>query len=149
MRIHLNRVINRKRTLSVAVLGAALSLGSASTLGQNSTDESAEGMLEEVLVTGSRITRSDAVSPSPLATVDMSNINNSGRVTIDDYLSRLPQFGPGTGDYSNDSNGGTAGRATLNLRSLGSKRNLVIMDGRRLMSSGTDGAIDINTIPLA
>ena len=103
--------------------------------------------IEEVVVTGSRITRSDYVSPSPLVTTDMESIASSGRATIDDYLKDMPQFAPGSGDYSNDSNGGTAGRATLNLRSLGAKRNLVIMDGRRLISSGTDGAIDINTIP--
>ena len=103
--------------------------------------------VEEVVVTGSRITRSDYVSPSPLVTTDMESITSSGRATIDDYLKDMPQFAPGSGDYSNDSNGGTAGRATLNLRSLGAKRNLVIMDGRRLISSGTDGAIDINTIP--
>ena len=147
MRNYFTNLRNPKRAVSLAVLSATFTLGSTVTYSQSTANESANEMVEEVLVTGSRITRSDAVSPSPLATVDMSNINNSGRVTIDDYLSRLPQFGPGTGDYSNDSNGGTAGRATLNLRSLGSKRNLVIMDGRRLMSSGTDGAIDINTIP--
>ncbi len=113
---------------------------------QEESNESAPE-LEEVLVTGSRIYRSDYVSPSPLVTTDMEAIGISGRISVDDYLKDLPQFAPGTGDYSNDSNGGTAGRATLNLRNLGAKRNLVIMDGRRLMSSGTDGAIDINTIP--
>lgn len=104
-------------------------------------------VIEEVVVTGSRITRKDFISPSPLVTTQMDTIATSGKATIDDFLKDLPQFAPGTGDYSNDSNGGTAGRATLNLRNLGAKRNLVIMDGRRLMSSGTDGAIDINTIP--
>lgn len=114
---------------------------------QAQDDASAEALVEEVVVTGSRIQRKDYVSPSPLVTTDMDDVTYSGRPSVDDYLKDLPQFAPGTGDYSNDSNGGTAGRATLNLRNLGAKRNLVIMDGRRLMSSGTDGAIDINTIP--
>lgn len=103
--------------------------------------------LNRVSVTGSRITRQDYVSPSPLVTTDIEDYTLSGRATVDDYLRDLPQFGPGSGDFSNDSNGGTAGRATLNLRNLGAKRNLVLMDKRRLISSGTDGAIDINTIP--
>jgi len=127
---------------------AGLFSGAPAALAQQSTsDNDAEVAVEEVVVTGSRIARKDYVSPSPLATTDMDDIVYSGRPSVDDYLKDLPQFAPGTGDYSNDSNGGTAGRATLNLRNLGAKRNLVIMDGRRLMSSGTDGAIDINTIP--
>lgn len=132
--------------LSKLALHTSLAVWGATAVAQD-TPSGGEQKLEEILITGSRIVRADFVSPSPLVTVEMDNINNSGRVTIDDYLTRLPQFAPGTGDYSNDSNGGTAGRATLNLRNLGAKRNLVIMDGRRLMSSGTDGAIDINTIP--
>lgn len=100
-----------------------------------------------IVVTGSRIQRQDFVAPSPIVTVSPESIATSGRTSFDDYLRDLPQFNPGTGTFSNDSNGGTAGRATLNLRGLGSQRNLVLMDGQRLMSSGTDGAIDINTIP--
>ncbi len=133
--------------LSKLAIHVSLALWGTTALAQNAPSAGDEPKLEEVLITGSRIARKDYVSPSPLVTVEMAAVNNSGRVTMDDYLQRLPQFAPGTGDYSNDSNGGTAGRATLNLRNLGAKRNLVIMDGRRLMSSGTDGAIDINTIP--
>ncbi len=130
------------RFLTVAV-GLMLLLPGHNVLAQEERAES----IEEVVVTGSRIKRKDYTSPSPLITTYMEAVNTSGRPTVDDYLKDLPQFAPGTGDYSNDSNGGTAGRATLNLRNLGAKRNLVLMDGRRLMSSGTDGAIDINTIP--
>ena len=132
------------RTLFAALLGAALIITGNPTLAQSASDDDT---LDEVTVTGSRIVRKDYASPSPLVTVDMGDVLSSGRVAIDDYMKDLPQFGPGTGDFSNDSNGGTAGRATLNLRNLGAKRNLVLMDGRRLVSSGTDGAIDINTIP--
>ncbi len=102
---------------------------------------------EAIIVTGSRIQRKDFVAASPIVTVSLDSVTTSGRTSVDDYLRDLPQFNPGTGSFSNDSNGGTAGRATLNLRGLGPQRNLVLMDGQRLMSSGTDGAIDINTIP--
>lgn len=111
--------------------------------GSGATDEAGE----TIVVTGSRIQRQDFVAPSPIVTVTTEAITDAGRPTVDDYLRDLPQFTAGTGDFSNDSNGGTAGRSTLNLRGLGAQRNLVILDGRRLMSSGTDGAIDINTIP--
>ena len=133
---------------SRTVLSALLCLAVAAPVyAQDEADDDDEEVLQEIVATGSRIARKDYVSPSPLVTADMAAIANSGRVSVDDYLKDMPQFGPGTGDYSNDSNGGTAGRATVNLRNLGAKRNLVIMDGRRLMSSGTDGAIDVNIIP--
>jgi outer membrane receptor protein involved in Fe transport len=114
---------------------------------QNQPEDGAEDGAQPIVVTGSRIQRQDYVAPSPIVTVTTEAITDAGRATVDDYLRDLPQFTAGTGDFSNDSNGGTAGRSTLNLRALGPQRNLVIMDGRRLMSSGTDGAIDINTIP--
>ena len=131
------------RTFLMVLFGYVITLSGNLVIAQDQEGET----LEEIVVTGSRIARSDFVSPSPLVTTEMESIVYSGRSTIDDYLKDLPQFAPGSGDYSNDSNGGTAGRATLNLRNLGAKRNLVLMNGRRLISSGTDGAIDINTIP--
>lgn len=134
---------------SSSVLVMSLACVSNAALAQNvSAEEDASAAEQEaIVVTGSRIQRKDFVAPSPIVTVDTDAINNSGSATVDDYLKDLPQFTAGTGDFSNDSNGGTAGRATLNLRGLGAQRNLVLMDGQRLMSSGTDGAIDINTIP--
>ncbi len=141
----MNKAFLRKTCVVVLTSGSLFAANSV--VAQSGNETSDDEMLEEIVITGTRISRSDLVSPSPLVTTSMESIVNSGRPTVDDYLKDLPQFAPGTGDYSNDSNGGTAGRATLNLRNLGAKRNLVIMDGRRLMSSGTDGAIDINTIP--
>lgn len=141
-----NRIFAASSMLSLAV--ACL----AAPLAAQEAPESAEAPQNSdsgdgIIVTGSRIQRQDYVAPSPIVTVTTEAITDAGRATVDDYLRDLPQFTAGTGDFSNDSNGGTAGRSTLNLRGLGPQRNLVIMDGRRLMSSGTDGAIDVNTIP--
>ncbi len=137
-----------QRAASVSALAIILTAFTGPVMAQESEQQADDGLsLDEIIVTGSRISRKDFVAPSPIVTTDMEAISVSGRTTVEDFLRDMPQFAPGSGDYSNDSNGGTAGRATLNLRNLGSKRNLVIMDGRRLMSSGTDGAIDINTIP--
>ena len=140
--------MNKTHVISRCLCATAAVLAMAISTPVSAQDSDEEGsVVDEVVVTGSRIVRKDYVSPSPLVTTEVETILNAGRPSVDDYLKDLPQFAPGTGDYSNDSNGGTAGRATLNLRNLGAKRNLVLMDGRRLMSSGTDGAIDINTIP--
>ena len=134
-------------TITSSALSLAVACMATPAAAQGQSEDSAENDAQPIVVTGSRIQRQDYVAPSPIVTVTTESITEAGRATVDDYLRDLPQFTAGTGDFSNDSNGGTAGRATLNLRGLGAQRNLVIMDGRRLMSSGTDGAIDINTIP--
>lgn len=134
--------------LKTTALGMALVVTGGQVAAQDAPAPSAdEGDSAMIIVTGSRIQRKDFVAPSPIVTVGAEAIQGSGRATVDDYLKDLPQFTAGTGSFSNDSNGGTAGRATLNLRALGPQRNLVLLNGRRLMSSGTDGAIDINTVP--
>ncbi len=69
--------------------------------------------------------------------------------TIDAYLLQLPQFQPGTGGFTNVSSGCLGdGRATLNLRGLGSVRTQTLLDGRRLQPGNAQSTIDINTIPL-
>jgi iron complex outermembrane recepter protein len=139
--------LSKTTMLSATALSFSAAVLAVPAHAQDSIDPSEASEPSVIVVTGSRISRGDFVSPSPIVTVDASTITDAGRATIDDYLRDLPQFTAGQGDFSNDSNGGTAGRATLNLRGLGPQRNLVLMDGQRLMSSGTDGAIDINTIP--
>ncbi len=101
----------------------------------------------EIVVTGSRIARKDYTAQSPIVTTDAEDIAVAGTSTVDSYLRQLPQFQPGSGDFSNSGSGGTVGQATLNLRGLGAQRNLILMDGRRLQPSNPEGVIDINTIP--
>lgn len=101
----------------------------------------------DIIVTGSRIARKDYTAQSPIVTTDAEDIAVAGTSTVDSYLRQLPQFQPGSGDFSNSASGGTVGQATLNLRGLGAQRNLILMDGRRLQPSNPEGVIDINTIP--
>ncbi len=35
----------------------------------------------------------------------------------------------------------------MNLRDLGPQRNLVLLDGRRLLPSSADGTVDLNQLP--
>lgn len=111
---------------------------------QTAADES---VVETIEVTGTRIKRKDLVSSSPTISTSAEDFAVSGDATIDNYLRQLPQFQPGTGNFSNSSSGGTVGQSTLNLRGLGPQRNLVLLDGRRLQSSSANSAIDINTLP--
>jgi iron complex outermembrane receptor protein len=97
----------------------------------------------DIVVTGSRIARRDFVSDSPIVTRSADQIKNSGSVSIESVLNRLPQFVPGQGAYTQ----AQGGRATLNLRGLGEQRNLILLDGRRLPPAAASGVVNINIIP--
>ena len=46
-------------------------------------------------------------------------------------------------------NNGANGTNTVNLRGLGANRNLVLLDGNRLVPANFGGSVDLNNIPLA
>ena len=46
-------------------------------------------------------------------------------------------------------NNGNGGSSFVNLRGIGSVRNLVLLDGRRFVPADTTGRVDLNSIPLA
>ncbi|TXC70602.1 TonB-dependent receptor [Sphingomonas ginsenosidivorax] len=106
---------------------------------------------EEITVTGSRIARSDYVANSPIVSLSTDTLENTGRVTVEAALTQMPQFAGafGQGNTGSTSTGLNGGQANASLRGLGSKRTLILMDGRRLQPSNPDGSVDLNTIPEA
>ena len=100
----------------------------------------------EIVVTGSRIARTDFSSTSPIVTMDKSALDQSGTVNIENAMNQLPQFVQGQGQ-STVGAVALAGRASLNLRGLGETRNLVLLDGRRLPLSNANAVVDVNMIP--
>src|SRR5210317_844645 len=135
----------KKSRLSLAV-GAALGVTSMTYMPANAQDLSAN-QLEEVIVTGSRITRTNLVSASPVTQVDAEEFLFTGTTRVEDLVKNLPQVY----SYSNSTQqNGATGTATLNLRNLGDERTLVLINGRRMPAgspvSGGVGA-DINQIP--
>ena len=109
--------------------------------------------LEEVLVTGSRIARRDFSAPSPIMTVEAETFENSSTVSIESVLNQYPQFVPtGTQFVTADIEPSvfeTPGISNVNLRGLGSNRNLVLVNGRRLQPANATLVVDVGTIPSA
>lgn len=102
----------------------------------------------EVVVTGSRIVRSDFVATSPIITADQATLRETGKVNVESALQQMPQFAPSRDENDNAEASGGGGRATVNLRGLGETRTLVLMDGRRLPPSNGQMVVDLNTVPL-
>jgi iron complex outermembrane receptor protein len=107
---------------------------------------STDTALQEVVVTGSRISAPNQVSISPVTFVSAVDIQQSGATRVEDLLNSLPQVFAAQG--SNVSNGAT-GAATVNLRGLNDKRTLVLVNGFRLgPGDPAASASGINMIPV-
>lgn len=108
-----------------------------------------ELVIEEIVVTGSRIARLSGMdTPTPLTAVTSEEIEASGAVNLGDFLNEMPAL-RSTFSLNNSSRFiGTSGLNLLDLRGLGTARTLVLVDGQRHVA-GTNGssAVDINTIP--
>ena len=132
----------------LVALGGTLVLSTAPSYAQQAASPSAgTSQPQSVFVTGSRIARIDAIAESPIVTVTAEQIQQSGISTIEQFLNQLPQIAPGLSSQSN--NPSSNGRAFIDLRGLGSGRNLVLINGRRGMGSTGGGVVDTNTIPIS
>jgi iron complex outermembrane recepter protein len=102
---------------------------------------------KEIIVTGSLIQRPNNTAVSPIVSISDAALKESGTSNLQDALNQLPGFTVG----GNSGNGGqgTGGRATINLHGLGSNRNLVLLDGKRLPVSDIFGNVDVNILPEA
>jgi outer membrane receptor protein involved in Fe transport len=100
---------------------------------------------ETVVVTGSLIARPDYNTATPTVSVTSDNLKQSGQIALEAGLKDLPQFSTSTGG-SGPFIGGS-GQRNVSMRGLGPQRNLVLLDGRRLLPSNSDGTVDINQLP--
>ncbi len=143
--------MHQKKRLSLAV-STALGLTSlimapnlAMAQDQDASIESND-LLEEVMVTGSRLRSVDGFGQtSPVTVVGMDDIDATGLTRIEDILNSLPQIESAQNAFI--SNGAT-GTASIDLRGLGSKRTLVLVNGRRMQPGGVGTeSPDVNQIP--
>jgi iron complex outermembrane receptor protein len=142
-----------RRAVQLALTGSALAasygVANAQTVADNTvaTTTNSDAALEEVVVTGSRISVPNQVSISPVTFVSAETIQQTGAVRVEDLLNSLPQVAPSQGAGIVN---GSDGTANANLRGLNAKRTLVLVDGLRLGPGDprTGGASDLNMIPV-
>lgn len=135
----------RSVLMCASALAGAFALHAAPAVAQDAAPTTEVG---EVIITGSRIARKDYVSESPIVTVGQDQIAIVGMTTVENTLNQLPQFTPSNGAGTNTTNFVTTpGQAYANLRGLGPTRTLVLIDGRRVVSSNPNGVVDLNIVP--
>jgi iron complex outermembrane recepter protein len=100
----------------------------------------------EIVVTGTRIARPNLEQSSPVTVVGEEEISLLQPNSAEEFLRQLPGVTPSIGPAVNN---GANGSATLNLRGLGSNRNIVLLNERRLVPATLGGIVDLNIIPVA
>jgi iron complex outermembrane recepter protein len=101
--------------------------------------------VEKIEVTGSRVSRIDADGPALVTIITRAEIERTGATSVADVLSYLPQQVSTTGLAA------FAGQTRAQLRGLAVGNTLVLINGRRTVSSAANAGVnsfDLNSIPL-
>ena len=174
----MNRQATRRSLLTSTIIrGLLLGLAGPALAAETVTAEPAEGHpgaaeqvsrldelgqeMRRVQMTGSRIHRAMLEGVAASHSLGRADIHRSGLSSLGDILQRLTTAGSalntrfnssGNFGFPPDSGGVGAGATTVDLRHLGCKRVLVLVDGRWVAessASGVSSCSDLNTIPLA
>ncbi len=137
-----------KASAAPAALGLALLAQPAMAQVATEAEETAAPVVpsEAIVVTGSRISNPNLELASPVSVVSSDDLELAQTNVAEEFLRELPSAVPSVGSAVNNGNGGSS---FVNLRGIGSERNLVLLDGRRFTPADTTGRVDLNNIPLA
>lgn len=148
MMTHPQRFTHAKIRTGIRSATRQLLLGGAvfALAGGIHTASAQDEQLEEIQVTGSRISRTTMDTPTPVTTINAEDLASMAPGSLIDGLVQMPQF------YNNTTpetvNGGqNSGGSNINLRGAGSNRTLTLLNGRRVVPSNRFGNVDVNLFP--
>ena len=132
---------------SAATLVIAMLAMPVATFAQTTTAAAAAAEEEStIVVTGSLIKNPNLVSSAPVTVTTAETIQLRGSNVAEEVLRDIPGVVPSIGSAVNNGNGGAS---FVDLRGIGSNRNIVLLDGNRIAPAGLAGRVDLNNIPLA
>lgn len=156
---------SRRLNISTSFLAISLFAGLAGLGGtahaqdasqpSESSDDQAVPTGGDIVVTGSRIGRPVLDLPTPVGVVTSDTLqNNNAQFDIGRALAQQPSIGFSGSMQQSQQTGASGSRgensgglAVVDLRSLGSNRTLVLVNGKRRVAGATDSAaIDLNSI---
>jgi iron complex outermembrane recepter protein len=144
--------------VSRAPLWSALALLVPAVQAQEATHGDAassddEATLQEIVVTGSLIKRTNTETPSPVQVITEQDLKQSGYTTVSDVLRNLSANGASTLSQS-FSGAFASGGAGVSLRGLTVGGTLTLIDGHRMVGypltdDGERNFVDITAIPFS
>jgi len=132
-----------KLKLGAAPLVLSVALVSVPAFAQDAEGAAAE---KEIVVTGSLIRNPNLEQSTPVNVTTSDAIELKQSNVAEEVLRELPGVVPNMGSAVNN---GNTGGSYVDLRGLGSTRNIVLLNGNRVAPSDVNGRVDLNNIPLA
>jgi len=142
---------------SLVLLGLLWSMALTPVAARAATEEQLDQSLtlEHVTVTGTRLQLSSTDGIYPVTVIGSQELQDSGDVTIGDFLQKLPFMSGSplgsTTSMRGEGGGISRGISTIELRGLGPERTLILLNGRRMVpgGNGASGVVDVNMIPIS
>ena len=149
--------VNRAALISAfvaAVVAHSAALAAPQSSGNTAqSSSSSESAIEEVVVTGSRIKRTEFTSASPVLIITSEETSLEGLLSTSEIL-QTNTLAAGSQQINDQTTGFVTengpGANTVALRGIGSSRTLLLLNGRRLSPAGARGqlaSVDLNVIP--
>ncbi|MBY6190466.1 TonB-dependent receptor [Microbulbifer agarilyticus] len=151
-----------KNLLSLAIT-AAIAVPALPAIAQQDTEQDQKidsELVEEVVVTGSRIKKPDLVTTRPITSVDSEYLKERGITNAQQAVADIPGVFAAANPIiasNTAANSQGVGQRTVSLFDLGSQRTLTLVNGGRFVSSnspfggaGNPGSqVDVNNIPVS
>src|SRR5258706_679783 len=105
--------------------------------------------VESVTVSSSRIMSSGFDAPTPTTVISADDLVKQANTNVFVTVSQLPSLSGSTGSSvgNGGSSNGVNGLSALNIRGLGTQRNLIMIDGERVIPTSTQGVVDVSQFP--
>ncbi|WP_397603110.1 TonB-dependent receptor domain-containing protein [Sphingorhabdus sp.] len=136
------RISNLKYAAAPLALGLAL-ISTPSFAQDAAAEEEPAG---EIIVTGSLITNPNLERSAPVNVTTSEEIELLQSNLAEEILREIPGIVASIGSAVNNGNGGAS---FVDLRGIGANRNVVLLDGDRIVPADFRGRVDLNNIPLA
>ena len=144
-----NRIVARAVSLALAgtlvcARGAVAQEAPSPAADQKNSAGDTGDTLQQVVVTGSRITRTGFETPTPETVISQAELQAKAFTNVTELVNDIPQLVPQVSYGGGITN---TGYNSFNLRGLGATRTLVLIDGRRVADSSPLGGFDIDVLP--
>ena len=123
--------------------------GGAAILALSAGAAMAQGEVESVVVSSTRLQAAGFDAPTPTTVVSMADLEAQAKPSIFDAITQLPALQGSTGvSYNTGSTTtGLIGLSSLGLRGLSPLRTLTLIDGQRVVGGNFNGAVDVSQMP--
>lgn len=140
----LNNQVSKAVRLAIAFGAASTAAFSASSF---AAEEEGVEKVERIQVTGSRISRTDMETATPVTVYTSVEIEKTGVSTVAEFL----RTNASTGGFNESATlSQAAGASGVGIRGFGPDYTLILLNGRRLPKNSAGGVFtDINQIPMA